>query len=253
MNVGLVLLREGQVAKAAEWLQRAQTIRLAHLGDDEPPGLKMQGDLGKGYYSLALAQLALGDLDLAEKNLTTAAEAFERLQQLDPQDMQITRQFAICYRMLGDVKASSGAVDEAVAAYGKSLQTLQTLCMRNPDVPEYSADMAGVLMNLGLQQQLAGNGDAALENMQKAVDVLHRLAGQFETMPRYRRDLGAVLRAVGTLHAEANHTDQARENYEESKTILQQLVREHPASSDYTSELGRTLEALEALEEAIKL
>ncbi len=252
MNVGWVHLRKNELEQSIEFFNRAQTIRLAHVETVEKADLKMQRDLGKGYYSLSLAQLSFGEVGLAESNLLTAIDLFKRLLESDPQDMENQRRLGISYRMLGDVLAGGGLGGEAITAYQQALETLQSLCERNPDVPEYAADLAGVLMNLGHQFQQAEKFDAALETMQKAASVLQRLAEEFEAMPRYRRDLGVAQRVVGNLLAQTGQSEDAREKLVESKTILQQLVREHPANRDFTTELGKSIDALAELNEQPK-
>jgi len=108
MNLGLVDLMSGQVDSALPLLERAQSLRLAHAGGSSVLSPKLQRDVGMGYFNLAQAQLAAGNLPAAETHLSGAIEVFEKLVQESPADLENRRRLAICHRMLADAKAAGG-------------------------------------------------------------------------------------------------------------------------------------------------
>jgi len=244
MNIGILHLSRGEQEEAIPLFERAQTIRLAHAGSPETVGPKLQRDLGMGFYNLAIARLQLGNTTLAENNLLQAVEAFERLLELDRNDMANEHRVARCHRILGDVKASADQPEEAIAFYERAQLALEALFVRNPDVPVYLADLAGVYINLGQQLQLLQRGSEALAALDEASDLLRELVIEFEMVPRYRRDLGVALRAAGKLLSADGQFDESRRRLKESKTVLEQLVRQHPSEVAYAAELTQTFDAL---------
>jgi tetratricopeptide (TPR) repeat protein len=245
MNLGLLELGAGDSENALPLLERAQTLRLAHSSSPEAGSRAFIRDLGMGYYNLALAQLRLGDGSAAESNLFKAISSFEKLAELEPNDLVNRHQIAICRRMIADAKADGDETDGAVELYEQARNELRDLALRNPDEPEYAADLAGVEMNLGLQLQLMGEHEPALAEFTAASDQLRVLVAKRAAVPRYRRDLGVALRAAGQLLTELDRRDDARRRLAESKAVLEVLVREHPGDEGFAKDLQLTLEALE--------
>ena len=246
MNLALLDLAAGKAAAALPQLEQAQSIRLAHRHGAETPALLVR-DIGMGYFNLAQAYLAEGQLPAAKSNLADAIATFTTIADETPEDFENRRRLALCQRMLADVEASSGNAEEAVAAFEQARQTMQELTDRNPSVPEYAADLAGIEMNLGLQLNADGEAAGALASMSAAVDRLRALNVAGAASPRQRADLGVALRAAGELLSKLERIDEARKQLHESEQILQQLVREHPGDARYAAELRLTSELIAEL------
>jgi serine/threonine-protein kinase len=248
MNQGVLLLAAGRAREALPLVDRAQSLRLAHAGSDDDVSTALQRDIGMGYYNAALVQLALDDVAAAEASLLEASGAFERLVKRQPQDFDARRRLALCGRMIGDVHAQNGDAEAAVPFYEQARDVLAALVERNPEVPEYGADLAGVRMNLGVQLQSTGANEAALSEMTAAAAALAAAAAAEGAPPRYRRDWGAALRAAGELLAALDRTDEARTRLNESRAAFEQLRREFPQESAYAEEIELTREALAELD-----
>jgi eukaryotic-like serine/threonine-protein kinase len=253
MNLGVLDYDAGAPEKALPQLKRAQSIRLAQTGWLDASSRQFVRDVGKGYYNIALAHLQLGDSPSAESSLFKAIDSFEKLYKLEPNDLVNRHQLANCRRMIADAKTAQDepAEEDLLAAmelYEQAREELRELSVRNPDVPEFAADLAGVRMNLGAQWQATGKLDDALEELSGAVEQLRSLAENHTGVPRYRRDLGVSLRAAGQVLAELDRREEAREWLQESQQVLEKLVREHPQDAGYTEALQETLESLEELD-----
>jgi serine/threonine-protein kinase len=248
MNLGLVDLMTGKAAEALPRLERAQSLRLAHAEAQHSVAPKLQRDIGMGYFNLAQAHLAAGDLPAAETQLTGAIAAFEKLAEASPADFENRRKLAISHRMLGDAQAASGDGESAIESYEIARESLGELVARNPNVPEYAADLAGVRMNLAQQLDQGGDADGALDEMLAAVTLLRKVTATSSSVPRRQADLGVALRAAGQLMGRLDRQDEARAHFEESKRVLQALVREHPGEPSYASELQLTAEAIGELD-----
>jgi tetratricopeptide (TPR) repeat protein len=248
MNQGVLHMAGRRPDEALPLLERAQQLRLAHAADGIANDAALQRDIGMGYYNLALAQLALSESEAAQSRLTEAIAAFDELARREPQDFDARRRLALCRRMLGDVLASGGDIDEAVVEYELARDALLPLVERNPDVPDYAAELAGVRMNLGAQRQGQGDLAAAIEEMEAATELLRKINASDAPTPRYRRDLGVALRAAGQILMELDRTDDARARLDESRTVFEQLVAEFPADENYATELEHTESALGELD-----
>lgn len=248
MNLGVIDLATGRAAAALPQLERAQSLRLAAARADDEPGPKLRRDIGMGYFNLAQAQLATGNTAAAQTHLEGAIEAFERLAELSPADLENRRKLAISHRMLADALATSGDGEAAIESYERARTALGELAAGNPDVPEYAADLAGVRMNLAQQLDVDGDAAGALAEMLAAVELLRKAAGKPTAPPRRRCDLGVALRAAGQLLARQSQRDEARRHLVQSKEVLERLVREHPGETLYAGELQLTADALGELE-----
>lgn len=248
MNIGSVHRAQGNLELAIPPLERAQMIRMARVELLETADPKLRRDLGMGYYNLALLRLSLGDAALAENDFLTAVSAFESLVESAPDNMNYPRYLAACQRMLADLNADEQP-EKAITFYRQAQKNLEYLHLRNPDVLDYAADLAGVYLNLGQQLQLQGQTEAALDSMQQGAEVLQELAGHVQSVPRYRLDLGIALRETGKILATLGQLDQARVQLEDSRVTLSRLVSEEPANEHFTQQLGLTMDALAGLEE----
>jgi serine/threonine-protein kinase len=259
MNLGTLDLREGNPGDAVRRMKHAQTLRLAHSGQQQnhATDAKLQRDIATGYFNLAAAQLAQVQLsgtpatpdewEQAEQNLLRAAEAFATIGAAQPLDADPQQRLAIARRLLGDLAGQRGRHQDAEKFYTLASQSLQTLVDRNPSVPEYAVDLAGVRMNRGAVRVQISSPAEALADLQSAVELLGKLAVQQDGPPRYRRDLAAARRAAGQVLASLDRREEAREELAASRQLLQGLVRQFPNDPEYVAQLQQTLTALEAL------
>jgi tetratricopeptide (TPR) repeat protein len=141
----------------------------------------------------------LGDMEAASRHLVNAAEAFERVLQSDPRDLNTQYQLAVCLRLLGDLKAAGGDLAAAQSRYDQAESHFELLAYHNPDVPEYQAGLAGVAMNRGnFQFKLGGPemAEAARQSLRQAIGILEKLVEQYPEAASYPADLQAARGAL---------------------------------------------------------
>ncbi|NOY41762.1 MAG: serine/threonine protein kinase [Planctomycetes bacterium] len=245
MNTGYV---QPDIDEAIALMKHAQVIRMARVAQSETVNPKLQSDLGKGYYALAVTSSKKGDLVYSEANFLQAIEIFSKLLEDSPNNLTHQRGLAACRRMVGDLKSQADEPTQAIEYYQTARKALEKLRMRSPDVLEYSSDLAGVYINLGRELEGQRQPELALQHRQQAVELLRELSEQAPKVPSYRLDLGIALRAVGNLQAEAGLVDEARRLLLESRLTLAKLVSEDPSDELYAEEMGLTIDALAALE-----
>ena len=97
--------------------------------------------------------------------------------------------------------ASQGDSAGAIEYFRQAEEILEELKVRNPEVHNYTAELAGVHINLAVQCRKQGQVDEGLHAAGRAVDLLRELTRLADTVPAYRMDLGIALREQGQLLA----------------------------------------------------
>lgn len=244
MNVGLLYAAHGAAEDALEHLRNAQAIRQAHVSDGGPTHLPLRRDLGMGGFNLAQVLLAIQDASGAAEQLRAAITQFEAVDATQPGDIANHSRLASCRRTLADINAAQGDTQAAIDEYQAAAGLMTQLVVRNPSVPSYAVDLAGVRMNLGGLLRVIGDTEEALEQMELAVELLEPTEGETPS-PRRRRDLGVAFREAGRLLVELGEREEGLRRLHQSRDAFKALVREHPGQADYTHELSNTSEAIQ--------
>ena len=116
MNVGLEEKDEDRLDAAAASFQLAQKIR-ANLLKDHPDLIAVRRDLAMGCFDQGLLDVKAKNLASAGENFNASIRLFGELINRQPRDMNLQYRLAICYRLLGDLRAVERATEESNAAY----------------------------------------------------------------------------------------------------------------------------------------
>lgn len=128
--------------------------------------------------------------------------------------------------------------------------------------PDYEADLASSLLNLGTELESVGRWEEALRATREAVGLRRTLAG--ERPDQYRPELARALNTLGNLLSRLGRREAALEATREAVTIQRSLASDEPGRflpglADMLnnlgvdlSKLGRRDEALEAAVEAVE-
>ncbi len=244
MNLGFTHYLRSDFGTAIKQMQQAQTIRLAHASDPESVGSKLQRDLGMGYYNLALSYSEANDLEQAENNYLSAIKAFERLLELDPADMNNRRKLAVCHRMVGQFQSDVGDSEKAIEYLQRAKQTLIELRFQNPDILEFTSDLAGVYRHLGLELANQQDNEAAIGSLDQAIELMRELTDLAPSVTSFQLDLGESLREAGKLYAAAEQFESAKERLEQSQVVFSELVKSDPTNEDFGTNLQITNDEL---------
>jgi serine/threonine-protein kinase len=247
MNIGLLFASHGSTEEAVGYLRRAQTIRLAHVGDDDGAITPLRKDLGMGYFNLAQVLLGRQDALGAAEQLRLAITEFEAVEVAEPNDIANESRLANCRRALADVSAAMNEIDDAILEYQAAAKLMTRLVVRNPEAPAYALDLAGVRMNLGGLLRSIDRSEEALQEMLAAVELLTTPEGE-PSSPRQRRDLGVAQREAGLLLILLDKKEEGLERLSSSRQVFKSLVREHPGQQDFSSELSKTNGAIHEAE-----
>ena len=158
-------------------MPRVLAIRSA-LADAEPEKLDRREDLAVAYDRRARISQGVEALDWYDKSLAIR----EKLVKEDRTNALWQSNYASILDAKGNTLAAAGDCDKALEPLRGGLAVRQSLAERNPDVPQYQANMA---MS---QYHLANCGDQSKERYRDAIDILGKLEGN-GSLPPYVRGL----------------------------------------------------------------
>jgi len=248
MNIGLVDMECGRLKDARSSFEDAQTLRRQIL-EKRTDCAETRRDLGIGYYNMANLSLSMKERDYegAEKSFEEAISLFEGLLAEDERDLANQYRLAMCYRELANLHSEQQQRAEARERYGQAFEHIEKLVQRNPDVPEYKADLAGLRINLGQLENDDGHPDAAIEAFRQAIDILQPLSQRYPGTARYRRDLVATHGAIMALEVASGDAQSALEHLRAARDELNWLTEAFPDDDDYRQKLQTTIQLLHDL------
>ncbi len=254
-DVGLVDMENGRSGEARSNFERARlNFKEAQRLRDRilekcPDCEETRRDMGIGYYNMANLCLSLEEREGegAEINFEEAISLFEGLLAQDDRDLANQYRLAMCYRELANLHSQQQRRDEARERYGQAFERIKQLVQRNPDVPEYEADLAGLRINLGQLENDDGRPDAAIESFRQAIDILQPLSEQYSTTTRYRRDLVVSHGAIAVLAMAAGDKQAAVEHLRAAREHLVWLTDAFPDDDEYREKLQTTEQLLQEL------
>lgn len=237
MNLGLVERKRGNPTVAGTEFEKAQALRRSK-STSGAMSLKFDRDTAMGFYNQANLDRQLDHLAEAKRNYAEALKLLESCSAREPRDFALRRLIAMCRRLLADVSEP----DEAKTHYAAAREILTRLVELNPDVTEYRADLAGVLMNA-----VSVDSTNELGTLEQARAILEALVAAQPDDVRFRFDLGAVLRALGAVQLQAGRADDAKSSIAKSVEHFTKLTQAQPSNKEFAAELAKSQTALDAL------
>jgi tetratricopeptide (TPR) repeat protein/ribosomal protein S27AE len=269
MNIGLLEMGRGSYDEARRRLEQAQSIRLQpRIAGNDP---KLRRDIAMGYYNLA--KLSLAGLVQADKNYGSAREwcdlgrqwsrqaamLFQVLAESDRADLDMRYLLAVCYRMEADLvcaEAASGLEpgddcdkkrDDAIAIYQKSLDILEPLARKNPDVTEYQLGLAELYDVIAHVRYDQGSLETAMAPIDQAEAILTSLAADCGDTARYRTAFTGTWSFIGMYHTDPLRRRKALETLETWRKYLEQVAAKAPDAAGVQEPLQRTRGAIEII------
>jgi tetratricopeptide (TPR) repeat protein len=272
MNIGLLEMGRGSYDDARRRLEQAQTIRLQpRIAGNDP---KLRRDTAMGYYNLA--NLSLSGLVQADKNPESAREwydlgrqssrqaamLFQTLAKSNRDDLTMRYLLAICYRMeaeLACAEAASGLEsgddcdkkrDDAIAIYQKSLDILEPLAWKNPDVTEYQLALVELYEVIAHVRYEQGSLETAMASIDKAETILTPLAADCGDTARYRNAFTGTWSFIGEYHTDPLRRRKALTTLETWQKYLEQVAAKAPDAEGVQEPLKRTRGAIEIIKKS---
>jgi serine/threonine protein kinase/Flp pilus assembly protein TadD len=168
-------------------------------------------------FSRALRELLQADGDTRPESLARLADA--------------------CYN-LGHTTAEIGDQEDALKAYGESLEIRERLARDNPTVAAYQNRLASSHNNLGVLQAHTGRADLAAVSYARALEIRERLARDNPTVAEFQAGLAASHNNLGNLHSAAGRADLALESHARALEIGERLARDNPTVAEFQADLA---------------
>ncbi len=167
------------LAKTAEWLEKAKTIR-QHLYDETDRADHMRRDaqvsiLGQSIMLLASLRYAQGDLKAHLAGRKQVALLRREVAEHRPNSLRALGLWAAAEGDLSDALLLSGEAKEALACAVKSLQVLQQVAAAHPEDVDYRGRLAHAYYRTAVGWMRLGDRKAALGEFQKSLAIRQKL------------------------------------------------------------------------------
>ncbi|MFH1266107.1 MAG: serine/threonine-protein kinase [Planctomycetota bacterium] len=237
MNIGLIARDRGDPDEARRELEEAQKLRTKVLHRD-PDDQDVCRDLAKGCYNLAVLDMMTGSGPAARKNFGEAVRLTQKLLDRDPQDLGNQHFLALCCRCQADViltdpESTVADLNSAIGLYETAFEPMERLALANPDVAQYQAELASLLMNRGVVQRALGRSAEARDSFERAQGALVALLERHPGVAQHQETLGGLQMMLADLCREEQESYAALQAFKGAYDTLKDLAEAHPRVSEY--------------------
>jgi serine/threonine protein kinase len=208
---------------------------------------RRQEALGTTLTALGAAQIKVGDLDAARRNLQQAAALRRELAQKDPTHTDYQRAWANTLMNLGLVEYHAGQIEAALGPFQEAQQIREAALRTAPRHPALRRDLAKGYYNVGHLYALTGRRSDAEQQFRHAIDLLAQLTAEQPHDQEFARMYAVCCRTLGGVLPD-EQTDQRRQWYQKALAQLTPLAEKNPEVVDYQKEQAAVLLDLYELE-----
>lgn len=240
-NKTLDLMKEGEVEKALESLQRAEKIAqeikdgaiLFHT-------LKARGQLLQ----------ALGRFEEALEIYTFSLRMNEKLLEIYPENKLYLDTLHMNLNNignLGNLFQKEGKIQSSQQAYETGLEISQKRLNHEPEHEFYQIYTGNTLDNLGELLSKIGQTAKAKESYEKALQIYENLLKKHPENTEYLSDASMTLNNLGILFSEAGQKEEAKDSFKKELEILESLSKKDPENKVFKQEIILVKEKLKTI------
>jgi tetratricopeptide (TPR) repeat protein len=174
------------------------------------------------YAHLGRAHRALRDWPAAQAALRRELSLWEKLAADHPGVRSYRDGVGRVLTILADVQEQAGQPAEAMASLKRAVEVKDGLVARNPDNPDYKANLARGLDNLALHTRDLAE---ARKYQRRAESLLKELTGRYPKVDQYQSALAQAHSIRSALHQRANEVPQALQALDEAIAVMEDLTR----------------------------
>ncbi len=186
---------------------------------------------------VAKLQLALGELESAEKNYLEGVFIGESLSAAGADSDELLGSLGTLCNELG-MLYSSNQPDRAVEWYTKGSDWLQAVVDRSPDFEQAQRELAYCRNNIGAVWTRTGKPQEALEEFQACLETRKKLADKHPDQIEIKRDLGVAYGNLAYAFVLLGKSEESLEATRKSMEIRQALFDANPAISEFQTDLA---------------
>jgi tetratricopeptide (TPR) repeat protein len=238
VNVGEVLLAQGDAVGAVSQFQAALAIRRSLLARD-PASDSVRLAVADALAHAGEGSMAQGDstaaLALHQEALALREQAALNL----PADRKVQGAAAESHRAVGDVLMMRGDLEGAGGAFERALGIATGLATVAPEDPEWHAARGAASERLGKVARASGDGAGALVHYRAALEVAESLALRDPGDAIRRRDVAAANDRIGFVQLYmTGDVSGAETSFRTSVELLQRLVADDPTNAAWKRDLA---------------
>ncbi|WP_166823906.1 serine/threonine-protein kinase [Thalassoroseus pseudoceratinae] len=224
---------QNERVQAREHYEQAQRIReqaLQRIDTSEQQRLKLERDLGKGWFNLAQV---FDNAEAAREAYERAAEAFRKVIEAEPADQQNRFRLALCYRALGDDLVQQERFGAAIDEFKKASEEFFVLTVQNRQVDDYAQEYVVTQLTLGDLHRDVGDFRKASIAYDEALEVLLPLLSRSPSAPlmtaaaQTHHALGHVLSQLGQHSAAVDQFEKALSHWQQHEQTSQTIAPQH--------------------------
>jgi serine/threonine protein kinase/tetratricopeptide (TPR) repeat protein len=187
---------------------------------DDP---EVQAERGRAFRRLADLYADTGHQGQAEHASAESLKIFNRLSANSPEEPKYKREQAQSHRQAGLLHNRANRFDQSARSFHAAIDIQRQLVTAYPNVPDYQADLAETLDNLG-----AWSFDDRRDAWHEATALARRLVASHGGERRYQLLLAALLNDMGFFHLTSSRTAEAITWLEEALPVARGLKEAHP-------------------------
>jgi tetratricopeptide (TPR) repeat protein/tRNA A-37 threonylcarbamoyl transferase component Bud32 len=148
---------------------------------------------------------------------------------------RVRREVGRAYERGGRIYSMLRRHAEAGAVYRRGAALLEELAADFPAVPEYRAELAHILIDLGTLLKEAGQLPEAEAVYERALDLQTKLVEDGAGVAEYRSTRALILRDLGVLRREGGQFPKADEAFRQALALFEELACDFPTEPKYRS------------------
>jgi serine/threonine-protein kinase len=247
MNIGLAHKSSGvrQVAPQELALARDQftssiTMRDKALQQKGGDSRKLRRDQAMAWFNLGNFEADIPQrATVAVAALQRAAHQFSRLAGESPEDLEVRRQLAVTWQVLGELQGLLGDPAGADNSYAQAQETLNQLAVENPRVPEFRRLLAGVTLTRAEVAHDRGVWDAAAAYAAQARKLLDPLVIGRDAEIEDRAALATALSVLARAETFRGNRADAVTAATRAQSTLLELSNTNPQEPQFRAQLSR--------------
>jgi eukaryotic-like serine/threonine-protein kinase len=237
-SLGLLLAESRDVEGALAAYEQAIKQQLAMA--DRKGSTDVMSELADTYGKLGLLLGELGRKEQARLALDAGISVIEKLIQGRSDDLTLRHDLALTYNSLSFVERDFDW-SRAEACCRKAVALLERLATEPSASPEYRADLALCLNNLGAILGHRQQWNDAVDAYDRAIQYQEPLVRQSPAVVAYRRDLAVSWNNLGDARDAAGDLTGAIDAFDEAEKIIAVLVTDYPDEVRFRGLYGAVL------------
>ena len=227
--LGLLHQRAGSLARAEHAFDQARAAanRTGHERDE------------------SVAQAYLGDVRMAQGNLSEARAAYEAALSVhqhtaaqDPRNTQWQRDLSVAHNKIGDVLVAQGNLRPALDSYRASLAITERLAQADPGNAGWQRDLSVSHNKIGDVLVAQGNLRPPLDSYRASLAIRERLAQADPGNAGWQRDLSVSQEKIGDVLVAQGNLGPALDSYRASLAISERLAQADPRNAGWQRDLS---------------